>query len=376
MEHIDTCIIGAGVVGLAIAERIASPKGNVFVFERHDAFGRETSSRNSEVIHAGIYYPKNSLKARLCVEGKARLYSFLTEHNIAYNRCGKLIVASDENEIPYLEELFRQAHENGVIDVRMVDAHELYKREPYVKGIAALYSPSTGIFDTHAFMEKLERKAKAKGADFLYQTEILTIKRKNNVFLLQARSGDGEKITFTARVVINAAGLNADRMAAAVGIDVEEAQYALHYCKGEYFRFIPEKARLVKGLVYPVPDAYSLGMHLTPDLSGGLRIGPNAEYIDRDHYTLTVSDEKKEAFFSDAQKLLPGLTQDDIFPDTSGIRPKLQAEGQGVKDYLIKEETERGLPGFINLIGIESPGLTSSLAIAEYLATENAEVLT
>jgi len=367
MSTVDIAIIGAGVIGLALAEALASPKLDVFVFEKHDSFGQETSSRNSEVIHAGIYYPPGSLKATLCVSGKEKLYAYLEKHSLPYNRIGKYIVANDETQAGTLKLLHKRAMQNGVCDLRLIEAGDLHAAEPAVKGVAALWSPSTGIFDTHAFMASLQSEAKQKGADILYNSEVITCEKSSSGYILTYLDPDGLPVSFVARVVINAAGLTADTMATHFGINTRSAGYALHYCKGEYFRVTREKAKLVSHLVYPVPDHASLGMHLTPDLGGGLRIGPNVTYSQSRTIDYTVHDSGCEAFLQSAQELLPMLEKKDVFADTAGYRPKLQGPEDDVKDFVIRHEIDKGLPGIINLIGIESPGLTASLAIAAHV---------
>lgn len=367
MEKIDIAIVGAGVVGLAIAQSVARKNRSVYIFEKNVLFGQETSSRNSEVIHAGIYYQKGSLKARLCVEGKALLYEFCDRHTVPYRKTGKVIVASHEKECAYIEALYAKGRANGVDDLALIDQEFLRKLEPNVRGIAALYSPSTGIFDTHVYMEKLLGCAKDNGADIVYDAEVMGLAKGHEGFVVTVRNGAGAQESFLAATVINAAGLDADTVAACAGIDCASAQYRLKYCKGEYYRIHAHKTHLINGLVYPVPDEVSLGIHLTPDLAGGVRIGPNATYIERSAKEYGVGDDARETFFSDAHKLLPMLDEEDIFPDTAGIRPKLQGPGEPVKDFVISHEAEKGMPGLINLIGIESPGLTASLAIGKYV---------
>ena len=365
MDHVDITIIGAGVIGLAIAERLTDQRKTVLILEKNKSFGQETSSRNSEVIHAGIYYPQTSLKAQLCVRGKELLYDFLSTNHIAHQKTGKYIVASDISECACLETLHKQAYVNGVCDLELIDQKELHKRVPYIRGVSALFSPSTGIFDTHSFMKTLLDKACRDGADIIYETEFLHSEKRGSAYELKIKEPDGSVTNILSQIVINCAGLNADSVANNMGIDA----YTIHYCKGEYFRIAPSKTECIPALIYPVPQRESLGVHLTPDLGGGVRIGPNATYIDKETVDYTVDMSHMDEFLSYAQKLLPVLKEEDIFPDTAGIRPKLQGPTDEFKDFVISHETDRGLPGTFSLIGIESPGLTASLAIADLIRT-------
>ena len=368
MDEIDITIIGAGVIGLAAAAAVARERESVFVFEKNKTFGEETSSRNSEVIHAGIYYGPGSLKARLCVRGKELLYRYLKTHNVPYRRTGKLIVAASESETEHVQRLYKRGEENGVDGLRMIGADDLARFEPRVRGVAALLSPSTGIFDTHAFMRSLYAEGTARGADFLFQSEIVRCEPERDCYRLAYRDNRGREQSFFSRIVINCAGLQADRVAELAGIDRSAAGYRQYYCKGEYFRLCPEKSGCVSRLIYPVPDDASLGVHLTPDMAGGVRVGPNAVYIDRERLDYAVDEKRRGEFCESVQRLVPSLTTEDIMPDTAGVRPKLQGPRDDVRDFVIAHEAGRGLPGLINLIGIESPGLTASLAIAERVA--------
>lgn len=359
MEKFEATIIGAGVVGLAIASEI--PYGNSLVIERHESFGKETSSRNSEVIHAGIYYPSGYLKAKLCVLGNRMMYQICMENRINYKNLGKLIVAVDREEERDLEKLFKQGETNGVQGLRYVTKEEIKKLEPNINAISGIYSPSTGIVDTHSLMRHFEVKAKSKGATFAYGCELLGIEKQKDGYKITVKDSDGELYNFAARILINCAGLNSDKVAEMLGIK----DYKLHYCKGEYFKVNRGKHKFINRLVYPHPTETSLGIHTVLDLQGQLKLGPNAFYVDNLNYDV-CQDHAKEMYES-AKKYLPFIEFDDLTPDMSGIRPKLQAEGDPVKDFVIKNEAERGFEGFINLTGIESPGLTSAPAIAKYV---------
>ncbi|MFH2146285.1 MAG: NAD(P)/FAD-dependent oxidoreductase [Candidatus Omnitrophota bacterium] len=363
MEKVNVTIIGAGVVGLACALKISENLRDIVVVEKNSSFGQETSSRNSEVIHAGIYYPPGSLRARLCLEGKVALYDYCVKHNIGCKRIGKLIVAVDNTEIQELEKLFKNGMASGVSDLKMLNVSEITKIEPNIRATAAIFSPSTGILDTHMLMKNFETEAGASGAQIAYGTELINIEKSDggyNIFVRDEREGE---FSFFTRILINAAGLYSDKIAKISGI--KNKGYALKYCKGDYFRVHNNKARYINHLIYPVPlkNHVSLGIHTALDLAGGLRLGPDAEYIDRLDYA--VEENKKNAFYEDTKRFLPFIDIEDLGPDMAGIRPKLQGPGEEFRDFIIKEESGNNLEGLINLVGIDSPGLTCCLTIAE-----------
>jgi L-2-hydroxyglutarate oxidase LhgO len=363
MEQIDITIIGAGVIGLAVAAELSKVgQKDIFVIEKNYAFGQETSSRNSEVIHAGIYYPKNSLKAKTCVEGRHLLYEFCQKNNINHKKLGKLIVTIDDSEITELEELFKKGKGNGVDDLCLLNREEIKRIEPHIKTNAAIHSPSTGIIDSHSLMKKLASDFKSRGGEISYNTELTNINKIKDGFKLRVKDNNGEEFTFNTKVLINCAGLNSYQVSKLAGLDKKE--YELKYCKGDYFRVGNNKSKFVNGLVYPVPkkDRGGLGIHATLDLGGNLRLGPDDEYIDKIDYI--IADSKGKFFHESAASFLPFIEADDLYADTAGIRPKLQGKGQDFRDFIIKEESENNLPELINLIGIESPGLTACLAIA------------
>ncbi|MBI5740635.1 MAG: NAD(P)/FAD-dependent oxidoreductase [Nitrospirae bacterium] len=361
MDEVDITIIGAGVVGLAIAAELSGQYDNIIVLERHPAYGRETSSRNSEVMHAGIYYPNGSLKARLCVEGLELLYGYCERHSIPHSKIGKLIVATEQSEFAQLEELMAQGLRNGVSGLSIIDGASLTDLEPNVAALAAIYSPRTGIIDSHSLMKYLYADATASGVTFSFGSEVdrITPGKDGNVIGIR-----DEDYNFSSKVVINSAGLFADRIAGLAGIDIEKAGYKLSYYKGSYFSY--SKASPVKRLVYPLPhkDLTGLGVHATLDLAGRLRFGPDAEHVDAPDYTVDAG--KADSFYNGASRFIRGLEKAAFVADMAGIRPKLQ--GGGVRDFIIKNEIGRGMNGFINLIGIESPGLTACLSIAKYVS--------
>jgi len=364
LAEIDVAIIGAGVIGLATAREIAQEKKEVFVFEKNRTFGLETSSRNSEVIHAGIYYPEDSLKAKLCVEGKSLLYKLCDKHNIAYKKLGKIIVAASENEISWLEELYEQGRRNGVDDLVLLSRTELKKLEPNVEARAGLLSPSSGILDSHTLLKFLYSQAREKGAEFAFGTEVVGIERRGAKYRVEIRDREGIS-AFISRAAINAAGLNSDRIAQLAGLDIAKAGYKLHYCKGEYFSLSSKYRNLVSRLIYPTPEQAGHGIHLRQGLDGRVLLGPSAHYVEAIDYA--VDETQKQAFYNSAKKFLPLVELEDLAPESAGIRPKLQGPGEAFRDFVIAHEEKANFPGLINLIGIESPGLTASLAIARYV---------
>lgn len=358
MEKVDTLIIGAGVIGLAIAAELAKKNEDIVVVEKEASFGRHTSSRNSEVIHSGIYYPQNTLKATLCVRGVQLLYDYLEAHNIAYNKCGKLIVASDKAEEVELQKLKVNGEKNGVTGLTLINQKLCRAMEPLIKAESALLVLATGIMDTHGLMRSLEQEAEANDAFIVYDMEVVSIQKDEDKY--HVGFADGE--IFEVRRLINAAGLWSDKIAEMIGIDTNKHNLQLHWCKGEYYK--TSKVKGVKHLIYPVPDDISLGIHLTIDLAGNCRFGPSAYYVDQLNYAMDES--FKNEFVLSINKYLD-LPEDYLDLDDSGIRPKLQKPGDKFRDFYIKAEDEKGYHNFINIIGIESPGLTAALAIAEYV---------
>jgi L-2-hydroxyglutarate oxidase LhgO len=361
----DITIIGAGVVGLAVAARVAGKNRKVYVIEKNESFGQETSSRNSQVVHAGIYYPEGSLKAELCVEGNAMMYQACRKYEIEHRKTGKLIVATTEQEIAELESLLQRGKGNGVQGLRMLSRGEVKELEPNVEALAAIFSPSTGIMDAHSLMRCFLYEAKEEGAKVAFKAELIGIEKLSNGHKVTVEDSSG-KFSFNTEVIINCAGLNSDRIAQLAGIDIDEAEYNLFFCKGEYFSVGNGKNKLINRLVYPLPEhnITGAGIHASVDVEGKMRLGPSARYVDEIDYR--VDESNKDFFYQSVKRFLPFVEYDDLEPEMAGIRPKLQGPGEDFRDFVIRHESDRGLPGLINLIGIESPGLTSAPAIAKY----------
>lgn len=367
MSDVDVVVIGAGVVGLACAARLARDGRSVLVVERHEGFGRETSSRSSEVVHAGMYYPPGSRKARLCVRGNEALPAWCQARNVAHARVGKLIVATSTDEEAALEGILARGRENGSRGLAIVGRDVVERLEPNVIAIAALWSPFTGIVDSHGFMASLVADARAHGADFVWRHEVIGLE-PGAAWTVRVRDASGDESAITATRIVNAAGLFADRVAALAGVDVDAAGYRITFFKGSYFRV--HRRGLVSRLIYPVPPPSlpGLGIHLTVELDGGIRLGPDVEPRADRTLDYAVDEGRRERFFRAASRYVRGLSLDALAPDQSGMRPKLTVPDGAVPDFVIAEESARGLPGLVNLIGIESPGLTSALPIADEVA--------
>jgi L-2-hydroxyglutarate oxidase LhgO len=369
MIDYDIVIVGAGVVGLAISKELSMKGHSVLVLEQHSSFGNETSSRNSEVIHAGIYYETNSLKSKLCVEGKKYIYEWCNLKNVPIRQTGKFIIALDDDEIKGLENLKSKALLNGVDDLVLTENTEVLSKNPGINCMAALYSPSSGIINSHILMESFIETSKMNNCDFAYNHKVLKIERKNGNYNISVRDTDGNEFEVTSKFFINSAGLNSDIIAQNAGIDIDKENYRLKYCKGHYFKLRAGLSNIATNLIYPVPPVnYSgLGVHITMDLAGNLKLGPDVLYLDNRNLDYMVDESLKTSFYESAKRYIPSLKLEDLSPDQSGIRPKLQGQGEKFRDFVIQEESKHGLPDFINLIGIESPGLTASIAIAKYI---------
>ncbi len=366
MPDVEIAVIGAGVVGLAVAERLAPESPGLVVLDRNPRHGMETSSRNSQVIHAGMYYPPGSLKARLCVEGRDRVYALCARHDIPHRKTGKLITATTAEELPVLDAIRENARRTGV-DLAQLSEKEAHALEPAVRSVGALWSPESGIVDVHALMDHFLQRALAAGAVLQPRAAVVGIEPVTGGYRITVSGGAGIE-SFTSERVVNAAGLEADTIAQLAGVDLDAAGYRLHYCKGSYFSAATRCWKLASHLVYPVPAPESLGVHVVLDTGGRLRFGPDAEYLPDRNTDYRVDPARRTVFGEAARRLLPTVRDEDLEPDISGIRPKLQRKGGPFRDFVIVEERDRGLPGFYDLIGIESPGLTAAPAIAEHVA--------
>ncbi len=365
-------VVGGGILGLSAAAGLARSGHSVLLLERNGEFAREVTSRNSEVVHAGIYYPADSLKARLCVAGREALYARCRERGIAHRVLGKLIVAHDESEVALLESLLRSGEVNGAPGLELWDARQVARREPCVRAAAALFSPETGIVDALALSLSYAAEAEAAGATLVRHTQVVGVTRRAGGYGVSTRGSDGEVGRVECAAVVNAAGLSADALAESAGFDVQARGYRLHPCKGDYFALAPGAPLRLEGLVYPVPAGPGLGIHATLDLGGRVRFGPDAEFVSDD--SLRVDPGKAPFFAASIARYLPAMRAEWLSPDYAGIRPRLAGPGAAFRDFVVAEESDAGWPGFVNLIGIESPGLTAAPAIAARVVTLLASV--
>ena len=362
MDHVDVIVIGAGAVGLAVARSLALRHREVIVLEAEEAIGTQVSSRNSEVIHAGLYYEEGSLRARFCVEGKKQLYAYCQSHHVEVNACGKLIVATSREELEVLDQLMEKGRINGVDDLVLIDGSEANALEPELECLAAIVSPSSGIFDSHGYMLALQGEIEGAGGAIAFHSPVRQITPDANGLILSV--GGSQPIDISANCVINAAGLGAIGLAKkTVGLGAKFIPVP-HYARGNYFT-ISGRAPFER-LIYPVPQNAGLGIHYTRDLGGQARFGPDVEWIDEIDYEVNVS--RAETFYESIRTYWPALEDGALQPAYTGIRPKIQEPGGPMPDFLIQDPKVHSIPGLINLFGIESPGLTSSLAIGEYVA--------
>jgi L-2-hydroxyglutarate oxidase LhgO len=365
MDSVECVVVGAGIVGLAVARALAMAGREVVILEAEDAIGTHTSSRNSEVIHAGIYYPKGSLKARACVEGRKRLYRFCDEYGVPYRRCGKLIVATNESQIPELKAIQKKAHANGVADVVEIPAAEAMRMEPALRCIGALHSPSTGIIDSHALMLAYLGDAEASGAMLGLRSSLERVFLRDGKFELHVRDANPVRCA----VLINSAGLRAPSLAAGIDGYPKERAPREYYAKGNYYSLQgrPPFSRLI----YPVPEPGGLGVHVTLDLAGQARFGPDVEWLQGIGQSIdySVDPRRAERFYAAIRRYWPGIAEGTLAPAYSGIRPKISGPTEPAADFVIQGPAEHGIPGLVNLFGIESPGLTASLALADDVVT-------
>jgi L-2-hydroxyglutarate oxidase LhgO len=371
----DAVVVGAGVVGLAIAAELSARGRATFVLEKNAGIGRETSSRNSQVIHAGLQYPAGSLKARLCVPGNRLIYDICAQAGVPHRQLGKLVIAIEPEELSGLSALKQTAEANGVRGLRVLTRAELAAMEPHVRAAGALFVPSSGIVDAHHLMDYFAQMAREHGAEIALRTEVCGIARMADGYRVEGVDAAGERFALRAQVVVNAAGLWADRVAALAGIDVDAAGYRQHFCKGDYYSISPGRMGMISRLVYPLAatgtERAGTRIHLTLELDGRMRLGPDAVWQPdswRDEPRYQVDETRGAAFWQSARRYLPWLQRADVTPESAGMRPRVSGPGQPQRDFVIAHETEHGLPGLVNLIGIESPGLTAAPAIARHVA--------
>jgi L-2-hydroxyglutarate oxidase LhgO len=361
MDSVDAVVIGAGVVGLAVARALATAGREVVILEAEDAIGTHTSSRNSEVIHAGIYYPEGSLKARSCIQGKALLYEYCVAHAVPHQRAGKLIVAADESQLPELEKIQQKAHANGVADVVWFTRAQALALEPELSCVAALYSPSTGIIDSHALMLAYLGDAEAHGAMLALKSRLDRAEVRREGFVLHVGGSD----PILCSILVNSAGLKAPSVARKVEGYRPELAPPEYYAKGNYYSLARRSP--FSRLVYPIPEPGGLGVHVTLDLAGQARFGPDVEWVDRigGKEDYAVDPRRAERFYAAIRRYWPAWSDGALTPGYSGIRPKTAGPGEPAPDFRIQGPGEHGVAGLVHLFGIESPGLTSSLALAK-----------
>lgn len=355
-------VAGAGIVGLAAARAAALRGHEVIIAEAANAIGTVTSSRNSEVIHAGMYYPTDTLRALLCVRGRRMLYEFCASHGVPHRKCGKLIVATNDAELAKIETIYKQGGINGVEGLTFVDANTAMAMEPELFCTAALLSPETGIIDSHGYMLALRGDVEDHGGAIALKTPVVGMARKDGQW--QVRFGGAEAGTFAFDAVVNAAGLGAQALARGIDDYPKDRVPRLVYGKGNYFSYAGRPA--FKRLIYPMPIDGGLGVHVTLDLAGRMRFGPDVEWIETENYD--VDPRRADSFYARVRTYWPKLPDGSLTPDYAGIRPKLRGQGEGQADFLIEGPAEHGLPGLVQMFGIESPGLTSSLALGDEVA--------
>lgn len=363
IDNVDCIVIGAGVVGLAIARELAQKGREVIVLEKTDSIGTGVSGRNSEVIHAGLYYPQGSLKARLCVNGRAKLYKYLDERKIEYKCCGKLIVATDDLEVKALDEILKKAQINGVYDIVKINKAEALSLEPELNCRSALLSPSTGVFDSHAYMLSLQGDAENCGANFAFSNTVVGGRIINGKIELDILGQSG-LLKLGCKTLINAAGLGAQKIALSIKGFPPELVPPQYLAKGNYFT-LTGKAPFSK-MIYPIPGKASLGTHYTCDLGGQGRFGPDIQWVEEINYN--VDSAQISSFCNAIRRYWPGIKDRELIPSYSGIRPKVHSADMTMADFIIQGPSIHGINSLVNLFGIESPGLTSSMAISEEVA--------
>jgi len=363
----DLVIIGAGVVGLAVGKALINGSDKICLIEKNNSYGLETSSRNSEVIHSGIYYPKDSLKSKLCINGNRLLYEHCNDKSIPYNKCGKLIIANNKDSHARLLELQKNA---DLLDIKYsyLNKEQIKEIEPLIKAEYAIHIENTGVIDSHALMRSLNNELIESDVSIAFKTEVIGISQISNGYQLEIKNPDSSRAIVSTKVLINCAGLYASFIASLLG--KKDNQYQTQFWKGSYYWINNKKVKSIKSLIYPVPNQQlnGLGIHTTKGLDGRVKLGPDAEFLGESlQFDYSVNTNKRQEYYESCKEYLPFLELEDIEPDFAGIRPKLQKPGEKFRDFIIRNENANGYTNFINLIGIESPGLTSSLAIGEYV---------
>lgn len=363
----DALIIGAGVVGLAAAEKFSRQGKSVLLVEKENRIGTGVSSRNSEVIHAGIYYPKGSLKSKLCIEGKHLIYDWCGKHNVNYANMGKYIIAASEEELCKIESIRATAEDAGCAGLTLQTKAEIESSEPAITCYGGLFSPTSGIVSAHDLMDSFKAKAEEQGTDFLFNSKIVSTQKNSQStgYMVDIKDSSEEITQVEVGVIVNCAGLYADEAAKTLGIN--EESYKQKFVKGNYFR-LSGKRGIFKKLIYPVPmpKLHGLGVHITLSLDGAVKFGPDVEFLSSNVEDYTVNESRKEEFYTAIKKYFPAIKLEELEPEMAGIRPKIAADNN-FNDFIINEESAKGFPGIVNCIGIESPGLTSSIAIAGYI---------
>jgi len=361
-EAVECVVIGGGIIGLAVARALARAGREVLLLEKERWIGQDTSSRNSEVIHAGLYYPEGSLKARFCVEGRRKLYEYCAERDVPHKRIGKLVVGVTDDETAILKRVIKHAEAAGVTDLEWLDGKEVRAMEPALNCVAAFHSPSTGIIDSHALMQAYQTDAEHAGATVVLRAPVLEGRVTTSGFTLEV--GGEERMTLACELLINSAGLYAPALAWRIAGIPPETIPPDYYCRGVYFTLASRAP--FKRLVYPVPEHAGLGVHLTLDMAGAARFGPDTEWIDGIDYT--VDARRGDKFYAAIRTYWPGIADGALQPGYAGIRPKISGPKEPAADFMIAGPERHGIANLVNLFGIESPGLTASLAIADHVA--------
>jgi L-2-hydroxyglutarate oxidase LhgO len=357
----DSIVIGAGIIGLATARRLALAGKKVLVLEANAEVGKETSFRNSAVIHAGIYYEADTLKAELCAQGAAELYKYCDEKKVPYKKIGKLIIATEEAQLPEITKLYERAQRNGVKDARIISAEEVFELEPAVKSVGGLYSPSTGVVNGKELMMSLKCDIEKAGSVILCNKKVVSVTSDQGLFVV--KTADGGEL-FESTELVNSAGLSAQAVARTIAAMPPEKVPGTYYAKGNYFKFFGSKPPFTH-LVYPIPEKAGLGIHATIDLEGAVRFGPDVEWVEE--LDFSVNPDRKILFLNAIKSYYPGITAEDLRPEFAGIRPKYKPKEEQPQDFYIQSAADHSVSGLVNLFGMESPGLTCSLVIAEHV---------